>query len=188
MIVVVEPHADDAFLSLGGHLLRWRADEVPTAIVTVYGDDRRLDEARRYAASVGADHIAIGRTEQGGGRAGDEVERLPRCEITATLGERYGDDLAARCQVIYPAGIGHPEHRAVAALATPRDWRYVEVPYSITTDLAGDTTRAITERRIVSWLRPNARKYAASSIFASQSQFFYFNRERLRHAVEVVVV
>ena len=54
--VVVEPHADDAFLSTHGHILSWVKQGHTVHIVTLHMSDNpvRLTEAKAYADKVGA--------------------------------------------------------------------------------------------------------------------------------------
>jgi hypothetical protein len=53
-ITVIEPHADDAFLSCHGHILKWIAQCISVNIVTLERDARRDAEAQEYAATVRA--------------------------------------------------------------------------------------------------------------------------------------
>jgi len=174
MITVVEPHADDAWLSLGQHLLDW--DE-PVTIVTVYGNPKRQREAALYAAYVGAQHRAIGVPENNLGLAGDYETELPR----GVLGDLEGT-------IIGPLGLQHPEHRAVARVLPPGTARYVELPYARKQSLSAEVTAALIGYRISSWLPRSAKANAASSIFKTQAKFWHFNREEMIGAVEVVVL
>lgn len=179
-LVVVEPHADDAWLSLGGHIAEWRRLGKAVHIVTVYGDERRWAEAAAYADRVGASWACAGLPEGGHGlRAGDWTPQRP------TLGDL---DLDGGDGVCWPLGLRHPEHRAVASLAPDGAWRYVELPYALTTANAAEATLMLTGRYVESWFRPNfAAKNAVAGIFRSQALFWYRNRDRLRHAPEVIV-
>jgi hypothetical protein len=175
VIVVVEPHADDAFLSLHGHMLRWRKAGVEVRIVTVYGDDRRMDEAAAYAASIGATHCPIGVPEGGMGNGVRwEAEPLPDLRLR-------GDVL------IFPLGVQHPEHRTTAAAAPAGAYRYVEQPYALTTANAEEVAAKAFGRPVLSWLRPNGSKYARARLFRTQAMFFHRNLDRLRSAPEVVL-
>lgn len=177
MIVVVEPHADDAFLSLHGHLWRWRREEEATRIVTVYGNARRMREAAEYAKAVGAEHVAIGVPETGLGNAVEwEAEPLP--DFTDAI---EGDTF------VWPLGLKHPEHRAVVALARPGDWHYVEQPYAGVMANEPEVNRLLAGRSIVSWHRPHGRKRNAAAIFRSQSMFMHRNLDRALGAPEVIV-
>jgi LmbE family N-acetylglucosaminyl deacetylase len=176
MITVVEPHSDDAWLSMGQHLLQMRERGEEVTIVTVYGNAQRLTEARTYANYIGARHRAIGVPESDLGANESYETELPSGVL---------DDLGGI--VIGPAGLQHPEHRAVARALPVGILRYVELPYSRKQILAPEVTRVLTGHQIVSWLPRSAKANAASSIFKSQSQFWRFNREDMIGAVEVLV-
>lgn len=76
--------------------------------------------------------------------------------------------------VVGPLGLQHPEHLAVAG-AVSADASYVEIPYAYKTSMAAATSAALTGRTMVSWMRPNARKWRHHGLFKTQAKFFYFN-------------
>jgi hypothetical protein len=176
VITVVEPHADDAWLSLGQHLLSWRERGLPVTIVTVYGNRARLTEAATFAAYVGAAHRPIGIPEANLGLSGEWETEVP----TGALGELEGT-------VIGPLGLQHPEHRAIAAVLPSTAQRYVELPYSRKQSTAEEVNRLLAGLTVVSWLPRSAKANAPSSIFKTQAKFWHFNREDMIGAVEVVV-
>lgn len=174
MIYVVEPHSDDAWLSMGQHLLNGMGDDV--TIVTVYGNAKRQREAALYASYVGAAHWAIGVPENDLGANETYETELPG----GVLGHLDGT-------VIGPLGLQHPEHRAVSRALPPGTARYVELPYSRKQSLSAEVTAALAGYRISSWLPRSAKANAAASIFKTQAKFWHFNREEMIGAVEVVV-
>lgn len=175
-IVVVEPHADDAFLSLGGHIAAWVADGRQVTILTVYSGTRnRADDAEAYADAVGAAWRGLGVVESDPGLdSGAEVPEPPRVRRPAAW-------------VVAPLGLQHPEHRAVRD-ATVADAWYVEIPYAYKTKLAGEVTGALDGRSVVSWLRPHGRKWRHAKLFKDQARFFYYNPpEEMTNMAEVIV-
>ena len=170
--MVVEPHSDDAWLSLGQHLLDWQAGGEETAIVTVYGTARRMEESRTYANYVGAKHLALAIPEGG-------FAELPSGILEQAIGEAD--------MIIGPLGIKHPEHLAVAAAMPAEALHYVDLPYALKQANAEATSHRIHQLRVVSWKPRSAKANAASSIFKSQSKFWHYNREDLIGAVEVIV-
>jgi hypothetical protein len=181
VIVVVEPHADDAWLSLGAHIEAWVDEGERVQIVTVYGNARRTGEASHYADSVGAEHVGLGLPESGQGLAGDWTTELPPGSIPASL-------LDAADRLIGPLGIQHPEHRAVRNALLHRDpERYLELPYYRKGKNLVELNEVVGSRRVVSMRPRPARANRWSSIFASQSTFWLYNREMLTAAVEVIV-
>ena len=181
MIVVVEPHADDAWLSLGAHIEAWSADGEHVVIATVYGDRRRSAEARSYAEAVGASHVALGLPESGQGLSGEWTTELPPDAIPVELLDRAD-------RLIGPLGIQHPEHRAVrAALAARHPERYLELPYYRKAKNSEELARLVWRRQIVSMMPRPSRANRWSSIFASQATFWHYNRESMVGAVEIIV-
>lgn len=184
MIVVVEPHADDAWLSVGQHVVDWVADGQRVVVATIYGNARRSAEAARWAEHVGAEHVAVGVPEAGAGLGGEWTTELPSSALPVAL-------LAAADRVVGPLGIQHPEHRAVAVALErharrPVD-RYLELPYARKQRNVAEVNALVEGRPVSSMRVRSARVNAASSIFASQSTFWLYNREAMVGAVEVVV-
>lgn len=164
MIYVVEPHADDAFLSLGSTIESFVSSGGAVCVVTVFsGTRKRGDEAARYAEAVGASWIGLGATESAGLGSGDSVDPI-------VVG--IGDDRDTR---ILPLGIQHPEHRAVAAGARDGDWRYVEVPYAWKPMNADEASSLLVGRTTVAWRRPSPSKWRHVPIFKTQAMFFRYN-------------
>jgi LmbE family N-acetylglucosaminyl deacetylase len=176
VITIVEPHSDDAWLSMGQHLLQMRERGQEVTIVTVYGNAKRLREARDYATYIGARHHAIGIPENDLGANESYETELPRGLLDGIDGI-----------VIGPLGLQHPEHRAVARALPIGVLRYVDLPYSRKQVLAPEVTRVLTGHEVVSWLPRSAMANAPAAIFKSQSQFWRFNREVMVGAVEVLV-
>lgn len=184
MITVVEPHPDDAWLSLGATMERWIAEQRYVRILTVYADRVRAAESAAYALHIGATPISLGLTPNGGGLSGDwEAVPLPASVLSGVRSDPPGT-------WVWPLGIQHPEHRAVAALGRqvdPAGWSYVDLPYAMKVGRQDEVRRLLAGREIISWERPAARKWRAEAIYKSQSLFMRNNGDVLRHAPEVVV-
>jgi LmbE family N-acetylglucosaminyl deacetylase len=171
MIIVVEPHADDAFISLGGHIEAWAAQGCEVTIVTVYAEDtRRAAEAERYAHAVGAKWVGL---------AYDEGEQVPPFSAW-----EVGDVLD---RVIFPLGIQHPDHIRVRQLAPPGAEFYAEIPYYTKQKNQTEVDDKIRGRAIESILTPHGRKFRHIPIFQSQSKFFYFNPAESLKAPEIIL-
>lgn len=186
-LVVVEPHADDAFLSVGSTLERLRRDGVAIDLVTVFGNSRRNREAAAYAAAIGADHYALGYAESGCGLTGPEPSSFP----VTPAGLRFDvKRIAGSATTLWPLGLRHPEHRLVAEAARLESLpiRYVETPYQLVrrnaellAELAAGLDRLQDDEK-----DPAVWRHAP--LFKSQSMFFYYNQpERLQLAREVLV-
>ena len=181
---VIEPHADDAFLSLGGHIARWIKKDIPVKIITVFATEKRAAEAKAYADSVGADHEWLGYEE-----AGD----MDDC--------KYGDiELPEfRNSLVYvPLGLRHREHYKVAAAAFSQLqygengvglYSYLDQPYAMQLKNQEEMQIKMYGKQIVSIYKPKATKYAKKTIdiFKTQSRFFYFNKDILPFITELVV-
>lgn len=189
-VVVVEPHADDAYLSLHGHLVAWRDSGVRVRIVTVYGEadpyGPRWAEAAAYARSVGAEWHGVGLTESGRGIADDTWHPQPLAGIV--LHQAMHPTGWGHAIELLPLGLRHPEHLAVAGLAHPDAWRYLEQPYGAKAKNTTEVATQLMERRVVSWVRPaNAAKAKAGEVFKSQRRFFFNEADNLRNAPELIV-
>ena len=180
-ILIVEPHPDDAFLSLGWHIEKTWKDYERT-IVTVYSNERRTEEAKAYATAVGAASIALGLEETKMLGEGDRKAE----PALRTLLEGLELDI-----VVLPLGLQHPDHHRVARTRTGfkcwQLWRYCEVPYQFKQKLAEEFQKKIEGKEVVSAVWPNKRKWRHVPIFKSQSKFFHFNPIEGLQGMELVV-
>ena len=168
-ILVVEPHPDDAFLSLGWHLEKvWAGDE--KTILTVYADERRDKEAKAYADAVGAGHICLGLSESKMDSPTTSIKAIPELRSKLHELEAEGYDL-----ILFPLGLQHPDHIRVAVSRPPDAARYVDTPYQTKQKLA-DTLLSKTKGMVIeSVLYPPKRKWRHGTLFKSQSLFFHYN-------------
>ena len=167
-IVVVEPHSDDAFLSLGWHLESiWEGLE--KVIVTVYCSPVREREARAFAFTVGAEHIAME-------LEGSKMEKDWDGKIVpglVNLLKRTG-----YTHLIFPMGLQHPDHLAVAAtgsLLAGNIYRYLDTPYQTKFKLADEVLEKTRGMVINSICYPPKKKWKHIKLFESQSKFFHYN-------------
>ena len=174
---IVEPHADDAYLSLGDFIQRNSSD---VTILTVFsGTRKRADDARKYAEAVGAKWEGMGYVESNVGVQTDEVLDPPfdrsHFPSTGTL--------------ILPLGVRHPEHRALATLRKEGDYSYLETPYQLRLKNSLEAYRLLFGRTLVYWNKPGWQsKFKYHDLFKDQSLFMYRNPPKdLSGAVEVIV-
>ncbi len=184
MIYVIEPHADDAFLSLGGHIEKWVKEGQLVTIVTVFSSTRkRARDAEAYAKAVGARWLGLGAIE------GCIVRDAEYALKQWLLGQDYG-----RTYVL-PIAVSHPEHKLVRAVCEKylpkveaNTLYYLDQPYASMTKSAPDVTREAAGMRLYSWLKPHSRKYRHIPLFKDQAKFFHFNpAEKLKHNAEVIL-
>lgn len=189
-MLVIEPHADDAFLSLGQIIEDWtRAGERAT-IMTVYsGTRKRAQDAQAYARAVKADWIGLGATEMGDARVNGAAHIGP-------YDPEYARLIRAAPIVLLPLGVGgHPEHvfvrdamTAIRCQAQKPIWYYVDQPYACKQKNAGELSRILQGRRVEMFRKPGARKWRHIPLFKDQAKFFHFNPvETLRETFEMVV-
>lgn len=183
-ICVVEPHADDAFLSLGAHIEEWVKKGVAITIWTVFSGTRKREaDARAYAEAVGAKWVGSGLVEG--------VDKLPD-RLDALLEARNQIDSN---QVILPVALTHPEHIAVRAeferlslWQNPQLFYYLDQPYAITQKNGDVVTTACAGKRIISYRMPGARKFRHIPLFRDQAKFFHYNpAEKLMRGSEIVL-
>lgn len=192
IIVVVEPHADDAYLSMHQHMVDWIKEGKKVIILTVFsGTRKRARDGQAYADAIGAQWDGLGFVE--GGDA-DPFEGKTFDPKPGMLGMLYGDSAA---HVVCPIGIQHPEHKAV------RQWVeagfkhhehqllfYAEIPYYSKLKNQEDANQGLHGMQIFSIKKP--KHYKADEkywkCFKDQSKFFHFNpAEGFKDVVEMIV-
>jgi hypothetical protein len=184
-VVVVEPHADDAYLSLHDTMRAWIKTGRVVEIHTVYGGTRhRGNDAVSYATAIGARWSTSGLVEASRGTKVDYEAPTPTLDLPLF-------SLAADrdTTVVWPLGLRHPEHRAVASLAAAADLRYVEIPYQRVSTNRVELLDALAGREVVSYRWPHASKHDARwrSLFADQATFFHYNPPERLAAPELIV-
>lgn len=189
--IVIEPHADDAFLSLGGHIEMWtkKTPGARVTIVTVYSGTRKRErDAAAYAEAVGAAWLGLG---------AEEPDVDGRKAMRALAAWRYdpppkGDTL----DVYIPLAFANPEHAHVrtavegrlADLGLPPPLYYLDQPYASVQANGDDAQGTLFDTVVVSYLRPPARKYRHIPLFKDQAKFFHFNPAgKLQHNIELIV-
>lgn len=176
-IVVIEPHPDDAFLSLGWHLEHIWANHNRT-IVSVYANEKRSKEASHYAHAIGASSISMGLEESRMDSGGPIV---PERALDKLLSDLPCDHL------VFPIGLQHPDHLRVKAVAWGGSWFYLDTPYQTKQKLQEDLATATSGKNIVSICYPSTRKWRHIPIFQSQSKFFHFNPMKGLCIPEIIV-
>lgn len=186
--LVVEPHADDAFLSMGGHIEKWVKNRDKVTIATIYsGTRKRGDDALNYAHEVGADWMGLGIAE-GKTRLEDPNALKKACRdlrIAVQRVEKFD-------RIILPLGIGHAEHAAVRSEIEgdwwPDMWYYFDQPYTAISTHLEDVLSRSRGMVIESYLKPHLRKYRHIPLFKDQAKFFHFNpAESLVKTFEMIV-
>lgn len=189
-MLVIEPHADDAFLSLGQMIEDWTKSGQSVTIMTVYsGTRQRARDAQAYARAVRADWIGLGAVEAGNARENGAAWVPP-------YDPEYARLLREEPLVLLPLGVGgHPEHifirDVMTAMRSKGDgdtWYYVDQPYACKQKNAGELSRMLQGRRVEFFRKPGARKWRHVPLFKDQAKFFHFNPiDSLRETFEMVV-
>lgn len=172
-IIVVEPHPDDAFLSLGWHLERlWKNED--RTILTVFADSKRTKEAEAYASSIGAKSVVLG-LEESKMLSSRPVRRISAIE---EFFNGHGNKSKERYdRILFPIGLQHPDHLDVAASRVPNSARYLDTPYQTKQKLADCLLEKVDGMIVGSLLFPPKTKWRKAAIFKSQSRFFYYNEK-----------
>lgn len=173
-IVVVEPHPDDAFLSLGWHLeTLWRDHE--RMIITVFADEKRGKEAERYAAEIGASHYCLGLPESNMNSPTEKgVKPIP--ELKELL---KNDGIVDADLFLFPLGLQHPDHIRTAVSRPANALRYLDTPYQTKQKLGNELRRKCEGMEIYSLAFPSKKKWKHAELFKTQAKFFYFNKDLL---------
>lgn len=182
-ICVVEPHADDAFLSLGTHIEEWIKKGVEVTIWTVFSGTRnRASDAQAYAEAVKARWIGSGLVEGFGLDNHSEALGSTRAEVNSN-------------QVILPIALTHSEHVSVRSeferlkfWPDPEIFYYLDQPYAITQKNGDAVVHACAGKRIISYRMPGSRKFRHIPLFKDQAKFFHYNpAEKLIRGCELVL-
>ena len=84
-IWVIEPHADDAFLSLGWSIRQWSQEGRHVGIVTVYtSEEYRVKETQQSAEAIGAEWHGLGHDQPASEWFGPPM-RSRRCRSRSSL-------------------------------------------------------------------------------------------------------
>jgi hypothetical protein len=183
-IWVIEPHADDAFLSLGWSIRKWSHEGRHVGIVTVYTSEAyRVKETQLWAEAIGAEWHGLGHDQPASEWFGttDTVPPLPAPLLPAPMMS------PSSCR-IWPLGVQHPDHIIVAGSAPAGDLHYVDTPYQVFSFNQGRVREALVGRTIEWWLVPPPEKWTASRFFASQKELFdRFTPEQRELVPELIV-
>jgi LmbE family N-acetylglucosaminyl deacetylase len=167
-VIVIETHADDAYLSLGAVLRDRRSTGEDVLLVTVYSGTRKRElDAMRYAHALGADWLGCGLVENDGG-AGLGSRELP-ADIAAFLRESFGEE------AVWPLGVGHPEHRGVASAAPDAAARYLDQPYARRGRWRDEVSVLLRGRAVQDFRVTHATDYRHHALFKDQARFMYYN-------------
>lgn len=172
MITVVEPHPDDAWLSLGWTIEQWIGEGRPVRIVTVYSEPRRAAESAAYAREIGAGHVALGLPPHGGGLKGGWSCEPPPVSVLDGIRTEPPEFW------VWPLGLEHPEHRAVALLGLNSRLAhasYLDLPYAGKQKNREAVHRLLAGREVRTFTPPSARKWRHASTYHSQSLFLHRN-------------
>ncbi len=182
-IYVIEPHSDDAFLSLGWTLRTWIGEGRRVGIVTVHSAETdRAQEAKAYASAIGATWLGLDRPST-------PVRELFRPGAVPALPdpllpEELRDPSATR---LWPLGLEHPEHVAVAE-ANPGDPCYVDVPYLLNERRQEQVDARLRGRTIERWVAPPPQKWDDADHFPSQAALFtLYPVASMVHVPEIIV-
>jgi hypothetical protein len=166
--MIVEPHADDAYLSLHHHIKRWVKTDI-VVIVTVFGGTRkRKEDAIRYADSVGAIAEVLPNVEGG-----------PIADVNRQNLVPVNFDEEQEVEWYFPLGIQHPEHKEVRLIgddfASPNF--YAEIPYYGKKINEEDFINQQTGLSLISCTTGTALKGDEKywKCFKDQSKFFFYN-------------
>ncbi len=183
MLWLIEPHADDVFLSLHQHIVgRW--NDKQKTIVTVYANKKREREAKAYAEAVGCQHVCLRGIESGN-------MSLPSGEIPEVAIESFIKSLVSRDTIVLPLGLQHPEHITTSKLISrgmPYTlWYYLDTPAYAKKKLDEELNWAVRNHSIISIAQVSARKWKYASYFKTQSLFFHYNPPEKLPKTELVI-
>ncbi len=191
-LLIIEPHCDDAFLSLGWHIKKlWKDYEI--TILTVFGDANRDKEAKKYADSVGATSICLSLPESKMLSKDSKTKLIGPLQALLSTLDRDPKWYNELYRVIFPIGLQHPDHRSVAytCRSTPLlsvKWAYLDCPYASKLKNSEELKQITNDVRLISICTPHASKWKAVDIFQSQAKFFHFNKDLKTSKIPEIIV
>jgi len=179
----IEPHSDDIFLSLGYIVSKYKFHK---KIITIYGSGKRINEAKKYAYKIGAEHESYGINGKG-----DNGNTIYNTHINSNLFIKY----AKESKVFCPFGLQHPEHIAVRIAVEQYFLQeninyYLDMPYAMKIKNSEYINKQLeTQKYLLSYMiKPPATKYNHIPIFRTQSMFFYYNnKDILKFNPEIIL-
>ena len=177
-ITIIEPHGDDAFLSLHQHMTNWIKDGKRVIIVTVLsGTRKRARDSLAYAESIGATWIGLGYDELVDWRSLIKDAKF-QPETGGLLSEYINP---SDVDVIVPIAIQHEDH------ITVREWveqtyphpikYYLDIPYYLKSKNEDEVQIKIQDMKTLSIIKPKFTKGLEKywKCFKDQSKFFWMN-------------
>lgn len=177
IIVVVEPHGDDAYLSCHQHIADWIKEGKTVIILTVLsGTRKRARDSKDYAEAVGATWVGLGWDEFAENK--NDYLHAPFDPLPGALGLLYEPQDVS---LVIPLSIQNPDHKAVTAWIkasyTHEITYYSEIPYYTKHKNEDEVNLMMEGKRIVSIKKPKFTKAAEKfwKCFKDQAKFFHFN-------------
>jgi len=180
-IWVVEPHVDDACLSMHAHMVSWIKRGINVGIFTVFSDEKRFREGLKYAKKIGARYDSLMRDDGSQGLGSSPDYSLPPLET-------WFDEKINNFNLVFPLGLQHPDHIEVAKHAPAVAKRYLDTPYQAKLKLGEQLQDAIQGATVESIIYPHKRKWKNVEIFKSQSKFFYYNPPESMYNIPEILV
>lgn len=178
MYWIVEPHTDDAYLSLHEHIIGpWQA--FPKTIITFYGAGHIIKEACYYARATGCEHKWLGLREVTWG----DADPVPT-DWRSWISEAQESDT-----LVLPIGIRQPSHVAIAgmdvSLPMRRLW-YLDAKY-VQQIARMEVQEKVSGMVVESILASSIDKAHYKNIFASQAHRFMLAPDLYPPSVEIVL-
>lgn len=176
MYWIIEPHSDDAYLSLHCHIVGpW--SNLPRTIITCYGAGDVIDEAEYYAQATGCGYRFLGLYEKGWTVVDD-----PR-PLAEWLDWRPGDTL------VLPLGIRQPAHLRVAGIPVPDGLeclRYLDAKY-VQSEAGDELRQKVQGMTVRSVCSASSEKLHYRNIFVRQAHRFMLAPDLYPPSVEIVL-
>lgn len=182
--LMIEPHADDVFLSMGGHIEQKFKNQKNSILTVFSGTRKRSNDAYLYASRTNCEWSGLGY---------DETQPYDLGVLDHGWIDTMLDMLVSSSKNVYlPLCITHPQHFEVREMFEKRypDLKfkyYLDQPYSNKLKNSEIVTYAISNMRCISYLKPRSTKYRHIDCFKDQQKFFHFNNaESLSSSIEMI--
>ena len=177
VIVVVETHGDDAYLSLHQHMVDWIKEGKTVIILTVFsGTRKRARDSQNYADAIGANWVGLGWDEFNANR--DDYSKEPFDPLPGALGLIYEP---TDVSLLLALGIFHPDHKAVTSWVQDSYAHeityFTDIPYVSKHKYQEDVNQLMLGKRVFSYKKPKFTKGSEKfwKCFKDQAKYFFMN-------------
>lgn len=183
--LIIEPHSDDAYLSLHNFIRNRTYKHHTVRVLTIFSNTKRAREGAEYCEQFGVRYTWAGLEETNCGLTNTDENLIPQLKdvVKEYLEEKAHRLFKKKRRILCPIGLQHPEHIAVSdavcSFIKP-DYFYAEIPYYSKRKLKEEFESSVigltNDGYSLLDSEQDPLKHGYSKYFKSQSLFFYYNK------------